>query len=124
MQRENVIKDYFQAWIDNNVEVIESIFSEDAIYTECYGPQYHGKQQIAKWFSDWNKNGIVLEWKIKKFIHQNSFTIVEWYFLCNYENEVSGFHGVSIIQFNDDIKIIEIKEFQSKSEHYFPYEED
>ena len=50
------------------------------------------------------------------------FTVVEWYFECDYNNEISGFDGVSIIEFNKNMKIINLKEFQSKSEHDYPYE--
>ena len=95
---------------------------EGIIYSECYGPEYHGLPQILKWFSDWNIKGTVLKWEIKKFIHQGLFTVVEWYFECDYNNEISGFDGVSIIEFNKNMKIINLKEFQSKSEHDYPYE--
>ncbi len=49
------------------------------------------------------------------------FTVAEWYFECDYNHEIGGFDGVSIIEFNDDMKIVNLKEFQSKAEHYFPY---
>ena len=122
MQKEDVIKNYFQSWLDKNIEPLENIFSNDIIYSECYGPEYHGLPQILKWFSDWNIKGTVLKWEIKKFIHQGVFTVVEWYFECDYNNEISGFDGVSIIEFNKNMKIINLKEFQSKSEHDYPYE--
>lgn len=122
MQKEDVIKNYFQSWLDKNIEPLENIFSDDIIYSECYGPEYHGLPQILKWFSDWNIKGTVLTWEIKKFIHQGLFTVVEWYFECDYNNEISGFDGVSIIEFNKNMKIINLKEFQSKSEHDYPYE--
>ena len=105
-----------------NIEPLENIFSDDIIYSECYGPEYHGLPQMLKWFSDWNIKGTVLKWEIKKFIHQGLFTVVEWYFECDYNNEISGFDGVSIIEFNKNMKIINLKEFQSKSEHDYPYE--
>ena len=95
MQREDIVKSYFQSWLDKTIEPLESIFSDDIIYSECYGPEYHGLTQILKWFADWNINGAVLKWKIKKFIHQGMFTVVEWYFECDYNNEIGGFDGVS-----------------------------
>lgn len=122
MQREDIIRKYFQSWLDKNVEPLSQIFSEDIVYRECYGPEYHGLSQILKWFADWNKNGTVLKWEIKKFIHQGTFTVVEWYFECNYENKLDGFDGVSIIEFNENMMIFNLKEFQSKAEHVFPYE--
>ena len=121
MQRDEIVKRYFQAWLDQNTEPLGSIFSEDIVYSECYGPEYRGLSQILKWFADWNKNGRVLKWDIKNFIHQGMFTVAEWYFECDYNHEIGGFDGVSIIEFNDDMKIVNLKEFQSKAEHYFPY---
>ncbi|PLT10637.1 hypothetical protein CYJ79_09280, partial [Lactobacillus crispatus] len=35
--------------------------------------------------------------------------------------KISEFDGVSIIDFNDQNKIISVKEYQSKSQHYYPY---
>ena len=122
MQKEDIVKNYFQAWLDKNIEPLGNIFSDDIVYTECYGPEYHGLPQVLKWFSDWNINGTVLKWEIKNFIHQGAFTAVEWYFECNYDNKISGFDGVSIVEFNENMKIVSLKEFQSKSEHNYPYE--
>lgn len=122
MYQEKLIKKYFQTWLDKNNDAWEDIFDENIIYVECYGPEYHGFSQLSQWFRDWNLIAAVLEWEIKGFIHQNNTTAVEWYFKCNYNGEVSGFDGVSIVKFNNMRKIIEIREFQSKSDHYFPYD--
>lgn len=46
--------------------------------------------------------------------------VVEWYFKCDYEGNVDGFDGVTIAEFNEDMKICDL-EFQSKAEHYYPY---
>ncbi len=37
------------------------------------------------------------------------FTVAEWYFECDYNHEIGGFDGVSIIEFNDDMKIVNLK---------------
>lgn len=121
-KREDTVRRYFQAWLDKNMEPLESIFSEKVVYSECYGPEYHGLSQILKWFTDWNQNGTVLKWEIKKFIHQDSFTAAEWYFECDYHNMIDGFDGVSVIEFDENGKIISLKEFQSKAEHIYPYD--
>lgn len=121
MHREEIIRKYFDSWIKKDIEVLPSIFSENTVYVECYGPEYHGLDQILKWFSDWNKNGAVLEWNIKSFMHQGRFSAVEWYFKCDYDGEVSGFDGISLIEFAGE-KIVNLKEFQSKAEHYYPYD--
>ena len=76
----DVIKKYFQSWLDNDVEIVKQTFSENALYSECYGPEYHGLSQIVTWFENWNNKGQVLEWTIKRIFEQNQTLIVEWYF--------------------------------------------
>lgn len=121
MDREELIRRYFNAWIDKDISVLPQVFAENAVYTESYGPKYHGLAQISKWFSDWICKGTVLEWTVKGFVHQGNFTAAEWYFKCDYDGEISEFDGVSLIEFDEE-KIIDIKEFQSKAEHYYPYD--
>jgi len=41
----------------------------------------------------------------------------------NYDSNVDGFNGVTIAEFDADRKICDLKEFQSKAEHYYPYGE-
>lgn len=122
-EREEIIKEYFAAWLNNDVNALQNIFSDRIIYSECYGPEYHGIYQVIKWFIDWNQRGTVLKWNIKQFIHQNNITVAEWYFECNYNNSIAGFDGISLVEFDITGKILSIKEFQSKTEHNFPYEE-
>ena len=118
----DVIKKYFQSWLDNDVEIVKQTFSENALYSECYRPEYHGLSQIVTWFENWNNKGQVLEWTIKRIFEQNQTLIVEWYFRCNYDGKIDGFDGVTIADFDKDMKILKLCEFQSKAEHYYPYE--
>ena len=50
---EEVIRKYFQCWLDKDVDTVKRIFSDDIIYSECYGPVYKGIGQIIRWFEDW-----------------------------------------------------------------------
>ena len=120
---EEVIRKYFQCWLDKDVDAVKGIFSDDIIYSECYGPVYKGIGQITRWFEDWNRKGTVLQWNIKRVIVSENIVVVEWYFKCDYEGNVDGFDGVTIAEFDADMKIFELKEFQSKAEHYYPYGE-
>ncbi|MGB4661096.1 MAG: nuclear transport factor 2 family protein [Mobilitalea sp.] len=121
-ERKQIIRDYFDAWIRNDASKLNSYFNSKIRYTECYGPEYHGIEQILRWFSDWHLKGNVLEWQIKEIIKDANNFVVEWYFQCEYEGNIAGFDGVSIIIFNDKNEIISVKEFQSKTEHSYPYE--
>ena len=120
---QEIIRSYFQCWLDNNIDVVKEIFAEDIVYSECYGPVYHGINQILRWFTDWHEKGTVLKWDIKEIIQVDNTVIVEWFFQCNYDAAVDEFDGVTIAKFNDDMKICNLKEFQSKAEHCYPYED-
>ena len=43
---EKIIRIYFLAWLNKDIETVRGTFAEDAIYSECYGPEYHGLSQI------------------------------------------------------------------------------
>ena len=120
--KEYILKSYFQSWIDNNISILSQIFSENVIYSECYGPEYHGISQIHDWFEDWHKQGKILQWDIKRSIESNNTLIVEWYFKCNYNGEISEFNGVTVADFDSDNRIHRLSEYQSKCEHYYPYD--
>lgn len=119
--REKIITNYFQLWIDRNAEVAYDTFADDIVYIESYGPAYEGLDQVLTWITSWFQNGSVLQWDIKSFVHQNEVTVCEWYFKCDYKNKVSDFNGVSVIHFNEDNKIVLLKEFQSAVPNTFPY---
>ncbi len=57
---------------------------------------------------------------IKNIYHDKNIFTVEWTFSCTENNKNFSFDGVSLITFTED-KIAEIKEFESKKEHYRPY---
>lgn len=122
MDQEAVIRRYFQAWLDKDTETVKQTFSENAVYCECYGPEYRGLSQILRWFTDWNKKGQVLQWTIKRILQQGRTAVVEWFFRCDYDGTVSGFDGVTLADFDDQGRITRLCEFQSKAEHVFPYE--
>lgn len=123
MKPERLIEVYFQAWISKDESRLADFFASDAVYSECYGPEYRGLIQIVRWFRDWNKRGRVTRWDILGSIRQGNSLAVEWTFGCVYDGEKSLFNGVSLVEFNEDGKIQSLKEFQSKAEHVFPYGE-
>jgi hypothetical protein len=122
-EREQVIQKYFKAWINKDIHILKEIFDLEVVYSECYGPEYCGLQTIEQWFQDWQERGTVLSWNIKQYLHQNNMTAVEWYFKCEYDGNLGEFDGVSIIEFNCNNKIVNLKEFESKIPHYHPYKE-
>lgn len=121
MRHLETVKRYFDCWLTKAAEALPEIFAEDAVYTECYGPQYSGLVQIQRWFWDWNKRGEVLCWEIKDALDGEDTLCVEWYFACCYDGNSDGFDGVSWIEFDERGRITALREYQSKAEHIHPY---
>lgn len=121
MELSKVVRDYFAAWLEKNASVLPEVFARDVVYSECYGPEYRGLDQIQSWFADWNQRGTVLQWDIKNLISCGNVMCAEWYFLCEYDGNTDAFDGVSWIEFDAEGKIRALREFQSKPEHCFPY---
>ena len=120
--KEDMIKQYFLAWINKGESQLNGLFEDVIVYSEGYGPEYRGLSQVKRWFSEWNEHGTVLEWDIKRFLHEGNNSVVEWFFKCLYDGNTEAFNGVSWITFGPYGKMIEVKEFQSKSEHDHPYD--
>ena len=99
------------------------MFDGSVIYSECWGPEYHGLSQVLRWFTDWNRKGRVLEWTVKRTVEQGRTIVVEWFFRCCWEEAEDGFDGVTVADFDEAGKIVRLSEFQSKAEHIFPYGE-
>lgn len=122
MTKREIVHAYFEAWLKKDIQTVTHTFSEDAVYTECYGPQYHGLPQILRWFADWNQKGTMLQWDIFRMVEQGRTVVVQWFFRCDYDGTVSGFDGVSVIDFNEADRICRLGEYQSEPEHVFPYD--
>ena len=123
MDKIEIVRDYFASWLRQDWTRFAGIFANDIVYSECYGPEYHGLGQVERWFDDWNRRGRVLVWDIREIFEDGDDLITEWYFQCVFDGVTDGFDGVSLIRFNQAGKIISIREYQSKSEHIYPYGE-
>ncbi|EOT44909.1 hypothetical protein [Enterococcus columbae] len=119
-QMEN-IKKYFTSWLNQHNECWSQIFSPNIYYSECYGPEYLGLNQLNQWFAQWNEQGKVVKWEIKQIYPSNQTLIVEWYFACYFNEKYDEFNGVSLITFDDENLICSIKEFKSEAKHYQPF---
>lgn len=122
-KREKSIKMWFDMWLQKKDSGIDEIFSENILYTESWGPEYKGIENLKLWFSEWNTRGDVLKWEIKQFFHKENQTITEWYFKCamNDDGKIEEFSGMSLIQWNSENKISFLKEFMCKLNNYDPY---
>lgn len=121
--KERIIRLWFEMWLKKKDLGISDIFSNNAIYIESWGPEYHGIQKIALWFEEWNTRGTVLQWDIKQFFHKDNQTIVEWYFKNEMNTgSIEEFNGVSLIEWTTEDKIKSLKEFGCNRNNYNPYE--
>ncbi len=70
-KREETIRKWFHMWLTKNSSVINEIFADSAVYTESWGPEYHGAEKIKLWFDEWIRgvplcNGIFINSSTKK----------------------------------------------------------
>ena len=73
---------------------------------------------------DMQEKGKVVAWLIKNIYEVDKILVVEWNFECIWEEKKSNFDGVSIVEFDENNRIINLREFESKSTHYYPYIEE
>lgn len=98
-QREDTIQKWFSLWLDSREAELSDLFTEDAAYIESWGPEYYGREMIARWFRDWHRSGQVLRWDIQEFLNSENTTVVRWYFQCQISGEApTGFDGLSLIR--------------------------
>ena len=121
-ERERIIHLWFDMWLKQQDLGIDSIFTEDVIYTESWSPKYESGTTVKHWFDEWNTRGKVLVWDIKQFFHKENKTIVEWYFKNKMNNgNIEEFDGISLIVWTENNKIMELKEFGCNLNTYNPY---
>ncbi len=111
---------YFKMWLTKNFHGLDEIFADNIYYSECYGPEYVGIDEMWQWINGWLSHGDVLTWDILDFFSSGNKAVARWYFKCNYDGKTDGFDGVTVFEFKDE-KIVSLREFQSKSEHIRPY---
>lgn len=122
-KREETIRLWFDMWLKKCDSGILDIFSENAVYTESWGPEYHGLLKIKLWFDEWNRRGTVLQWDIKQYFHKGNQTVVEWYFKNTVDDgKVEAFDGISLIKWAQDGRIQSLKEFGCNTDNYDPYQ--
>lgn len=74
-QREDTIRKWFSLWLDSREAELSDLFTEDAAYIESWGPEYYGREMIARWFRDWHRSGQVLRWDIQEFLNSENTTV-------------------------------------------------
>ncbi len=121
-EQEKIVAEYFDMWVSRDGSRLPRIFSRNALYVESWGPEYHGLEEIQRWFREWNERGTVREWTVRRFLEQGGSVLCEWYFECEYDGVGHAFNGVSWVVFDGAGKIAELREYQSALPNYDPFE--
>ena len=121
-EREETIRLWFDMWLRGEDFGIRDIFAPEAVYTESWGPVYHGADVIGHWFREWLTRGRVLVWNIHRFFHAGDQTAITWFFQCQMgSGEPTGFEGVSVVRWTEDGKIASLTEYCCEPNQYDPY---
>ncbi|MBE6759531.1 MAG: nuclear transport factor 2 family protein [Ruminococcaceae bacterium] len=119
--RERTIRSYFSMWIERDCSGIENLFSDNVVYIESDGKEYHGAEQLVRWFGDWFDHGKVERWDVSAFSHFQDKCFAEWNFVCVYDGSRSEFDGVTVAEFDADGRISTLREFAAAHERTLPY---
>lgn len=121
-KREEIIRLWFDMWLQKTDLGIEDIFAPDVHYMESWGPEYRGVSAVKHWFREWNARGTVVQWDIGQFFHKGDQTVVEWVFRNVMDDgRVEAFDGLSLIAWTADDRICMLKEFGCNENRYDPY---
>lgn len=121
-EREELIRLWLDMWLRGEDFGIRDIFAPEAVYTESWGPVYHGVDAVEHWFREWLTRGRVLVWDIHRFFHDGDQTAVTWFFRCQMGREDPvEFEGVSVIQWTEEGRIAALTEYCCEPEQYEPY---
>lgn len=123
-QQENTVRLWFDMWLKKADLGILDIFTQDAVYIESWGPEYHGAEKIRHWFQEWNSRGTVLQWDIRQFFHKGDQTVVQWHFRNRMDDgRVESFEGLSLVRWTPEGRISFLQEFGCNENRYDPYQD-
>ena len=114
---------YLQAAKQKDIQALDDIFTEDAVYIESTGATYNGLAQIKMWFEQVTAGGEVTTWDVKRFFDMGDAGVAEWYF----EYQITGadtfsFDGVSVVE-TENGKIKKWSEFAQTKDKTYPFED-
>lgn len=119
--RERTIREYFSMWVTKDFSRLEEIISANCIVQESSGPCYLSLTEMSQWIEKKIEQQDVLSWQIKEIWPSIDDTFfVVWNYTA-VEKQAINFDGISLIHFDRIGCIDTVKNFQSKSEHSFPY---
>lgn len=118
-----IINLYFEAWVEKNFGKFAKVVHDNAIVRECTGAVIEGKDELYRWFREWNQgSNEVVHWKISYigYDKEQMAAFVEWSFKCVYDGVEYEWDGSSTVKFKDAL-IVELNEYEMKLEKFHPY---
>ena len=94
----DIIDSFFSAVKTKEIDALDALFTEDAVYIDRNGATYNGLSQIKAWLAQLVSDGEVRAWDIRR-VRDGA---VEWYYEYRmyYAGSIS-YDGVSIIDLSD-----------------------
>ena len=94
----DLIDSFFSAVKNKEIDTLDELFTEDAVYIDRIGATYNGLSQIKAWLSQLVTDGEVRAWDIRR-VRDGA---VEWYYEYRlyYAGSIS-YDGVSIVELGD-----------------------
>lgn len=94
----DIIDSFFSAVKTKEIDALDALFKEDAVYIDRNGATYNGLSQIKAWLAQLVSDGEVRAWDIRR-VRDGA---VEWYYEYRmyYAGSIS-YDGVSIIELSD-----------------------
>jgi len=94
----DIIDFFFSAVKTKEIDALDALFKEDAVYIDRNGATYNGLSQIKAWLAQLVSDGEVRAWDIRR-VRDGA---VEWYYEYRmyYAGSIS-YDGVSIIELSD-----------------------
>lgn len=94
----DLIDSFFSAVKNKEIDTLDELFTEDAVYIDRNGATYSGLSQIKAWLGQLVTDGEVRAWDIRR-VRDGA---VEWYYEYRlyYAGSIS-YDGVSIVELGD-----------------------
>ena len=95
---DDLLDSFFSAVKNKEIDALDALFTEDAVYIDRNGATYNGLSQIKAWLAQLVSDGEVRAWDIRR-VRDGA---VEWYYEYRmyYAGSIS-YDGVSIIELSD-----------------------
>ena len=120
-EREAKVRQYFRMWLDRDFKDLSMVLAEDCYYQECYGPAYLSLAEIQTWVAHQLTIQRVTSWSIQRmWSATNNMIFVQWSFTA-VTDQVTHFDGLSAVHFNEANLIDDLREYQTTTNHSYPY---